>query len=109
MDDFGTGHSSLACLHRFPIDVLKIDRAFVQNVAADPREAALMETIIALPHRLGLTVIAEGVESAAQAAFLSAAGCDLAQGYLFSRPLSAAAAEPFVLARPLAAAVREAA
>ncbi len=104
MDDFGTGHSSLACLHRFPIDVLKVDRAFVQNVAADRRDAAFMEAIITLPHRLGMTVVAEGVESAPQAAFLSAAGCDLAQGFLFSRPLSAAAAEQFVRDRGLRAA-----
>ena len=96
IDDFGTGYSSLSCLQRFPIDVLKIDRSFVRNVTADRRDAAVMRTIVTLAHDLDMGVVAEGIESADQAAFLTGARCDLSQGFLFSRPLTAAAAERFV-------------
>ena len=96
VDDFGTGYSSLSCLHRFPIDLLKIDRSFVRNVAADRRDAAVMRTIVTLAHDLDMSVVAEGIEQPEQAAFLSAARCDLTQGFLFSRPLTADAAERFV-------------
>jgi EAL domain-containing protein (putative c-di-GMP-specific phosphodiesterase class I) len=94
MDDFGTGHSSLSCLQRFPIDLLKIDRSFVKNVTGDRRDAA-----VNLAHDLDMTVVAEGIELPEQAAFLTGARCDLTQGYLFSRPLTAAAAEGFVRER----------
>jgi predicted signal transduction protein with EAL and GGDEF domain len=96
MDDFGTGHSSLSCLRRFPIDLVKIDRSFVENVTGDRRDAAVMRTIVNLAHDPDMTVVAEGIELPEQSAFLTGARCDLTQGYLFSRPLTAAAAEDFV-------------
>ena len=96
IDDFGTGYSSLSCLQQFPIDLLKIDRGFVTHVTHDRRDAAVMRTLVTLAHDLDMTVVAEGVEQPEQAAFLAAAGCDLTQGYLLSRPLEAAAAERFV-------------
>lgn len=87
IDDFGTGYSSLAYLRRFPIDKLKIDIAFIREVTSNPQDAAIAKTIIELAHSLDLQVIAEGVETAEQLAFLTANGCDQVQGYLFSRPL----------------------
>ncbi len=89
IDDFGTGYSSLAYLKRFPIDMLKIDRQFVQDIAADPDNAVIVQAIIALAHALGIKAIAEGVESEAQIAFLHAHDCDAIQGYYVSEPLSA--------------------
>lgn len=92
MDDFGTGHSSLWCLHRFPIDVLKIDRSFVRNMEQRREFVAVMQAIVSLSHNLGLRVVAEGVETANQLAQLQAMDCEFAQGFLFARPLSAAEA-----------------
>ena len=87
LDDFGTGYSSLSALQRFPIDRLKIDRSFVSGVGESASDEALTSAILALAQRLDHKVVAEGVETEVQAAFLTALGCDELQGYLFSRPL----------------------
>ncbi|GAC1420357.1 MAG: hypothetical protein NVSMB6_22130 [Burkholderiaceae bacterium] len=87
VDDFGTGYSSLSFVKQFPIDFLKIDQSFVRDISADPSDAALCETIIAMAHNLGLLVIAEGVETIEQADFLRSRGCDLLQGFLMSKPM----------------------
>ena len=84
IDDFGTGYSSLASLKKFDIDYLKIDQAFVRNLATDPNDMALSEAIIVMAHKLDLRVVAEGVETEQQRALLLAAGCDYGQGHLFS-------------------------
>ncbi|MEB2645914.1 EAL domain-containing response regulator [Pseudomonas canadensis] len=99
IDDFGTGYSSLAYLRRFPIDTLKIDIAFIREVTSNPQDAAITRTIIELAHSLNLRVVAEGVETQAQLAFLKDAGCDQIQGYLFSRPLPVATLERLLLER----------
>ena len=87
MDDFGTGHSSLSCLHQFPIDVLKIDRSFVQSLDQHVEFAAVIQAIVTLAQTLGLSVVAEGIETLEQLAVLQALNCDQLQGYLFARPL----------------------
>ncbi len=89
MDDFGTGHSSLSCLHRFPIDVLKIDREFIMNMEQRIEYTAVIQAIITLAHTLNISVVAEGLETAEQVAQLQALECDSAQGYYFSKPMNA--------------------
>ncbi|MDD5385106.1 MAG: EAL domain-containing protein [Gallionella sp.] len=89
IDDFGTGYSSLSYLKKFDIDYLKIDQSFVRDLVTDPDDMALSEAIIVMAHKLGLKVIAEGVETEAQRKLLTEACCDYAQGYLFSRPVPA--------------------
>ncbi|MBK8479782.1 MAG: EAL domain-containing protein [Proteobacteria bacterium] len=91
IDDFGTGYSSLSYLKRFPIDVLKIDQSFVRHLAEDDDDAAIASTIIAMAHTLKKKVVAEGVEHLAQVRFLRGRKCDQAQGFYFSRPLTAEA------------------
>jgi diguanylate cyclase (GGDEF)-like protein len=93
LDDFGTGYSSLAYVQRFPIDVLKIDRSFVLNLGQDDEDRTIVETIVSMARGLRVSVIAEGVETAAQAGALSEMGCPMAQGYHYSRPLPASRIE----------------
>ena len=104
LDDFGTGFSSLSYLKRMPLDQLKIDQSFVHDVLSDGHDAAIARTVISLGQSLGLTVIAEGVETEGQRGFLSDNGCHAFQGYLFSRPLPLAQFEAFVTGRTAPAA-----
>jgi diguanylate cyclase (GGDEF)-like protein len=99
IDDFGTGFSSLSRLTRFPLNKLKIDRSFVAKVPNSASDAAVATTIVAMAHSLGLGVIAEGVETQNQAAFLASIGCEEMQGYLFSKPIVAEAFEELVRSR----------
>jgi len=104
MDDFGTGYSNLAYLQRLPIDVLKIDRSFVEHMVDDRDKVAIVRTIQSLAEVLGMKTTAEGVETTDQARLLSALGCDFGQGYLFARPLESGAALDFwrqSLVRPI--------
>ncbi|WP_372762476.1 EAL domain-containing protein [Pseudoalteromonas sp.] len=96
MDDFGTGYASLTYLKRFPIDVLKIDRSFVQDIGVDSNDEAIIHSTLTLAHSLGKECVAEGIESSHQLAFLKALGCDHFQGYLFSKPVSADAVLPLI-------------
>jgi diguanylate cyclase (GGDEF)-like protein len=90
IDDFGTGYSSISYLHKLPLDELKIERTFLAGIRAAGDQAALVDLIIGMAHSLGLSVVAEGVETEAQFAYLQQRGCDEAQGYLFGKPLAAA-------------------
>jgi EAL domain-containing protein (putative c-di-GMP-specific phosphodiesterase class I) len=88
IDDFGTGYSSMSLMKKFPVDTIKIDRSFVQDLPHDLEDRAIAQAIISMGKALGLTVVAEGVETAAQVAFLREHACDEMQGYLFSRPVA---------------------
>ncbi len=98
LDDFGTGYASLTHLRRFPLDALKIDRSFIANLA-DASDAAIVHSLIELGHRLGLQVIAEGVESEAQLKALRRLGCDTVQGHVVGHPLSASGIVDWLSAR----------
>ena len=103
IDDFGTGYSSLSYLERFPVDALKIDRSFISRLGSDPTDSAIVSAVITLGHALGLTVTAEGVETAAQLRILADLGCDAAQGYLFARPIPPSDFPAFVSGQPTVA------
>ena len=98
-DDFGTGYASLNYLTRYPLTHIKIDQSFVRKVPGSAQDAAVVRSIIIMAHNLGLAVVAEGVETQAQAAFLQAEGCDEVQGYLYAKPLSFADFEKFLQPR----------
>jgi EAL domain-containing protein (putative c-di-GMP-specific phosphodiesterase class I) len=93
LDDFGTGYSSLAYLKNFPLDRLKLDRAFVKDLPADASDKAIANAVIALGRNLELQVLAEGVETAEQSEFLAASGCDVFQGYFYGKPMTPAQLE----------------
>jgi EAL domain-containing protein (putative c-di-GMP-specific phosphodiesterase class I) len=98
LDDFGTGYSSMSHLRRFPIDALKIDRSFVMHLGVVEDDCAIVGAIAAMANALGLEVVAEGVETAKQAAEAEALGCGSAQGYYFARPAPAAEIEALIRA-----------
>ncbi len=97
LDDFGTGYSSLSHLKRLPLDELKIDKGFVFDVLDDPQDAQLVKTIVSIAHQFGLSAVAEGVEGEKERAFLAEQGCDIMQGYLYSRPIPINALETFIV------------
>jgi diguanylate cyclase len=96
MDDFGTGYSSLSCLHRLPLSGIKIDRSFVQSIGGRRDYAAVVHGIIGMARNLGMNLVAEGIESQEQVVMLQAMDCDKAQGFFFSKPMDAAAAEAYI-------------
>jgi EAL domain-containing protein (putative c-di-GMP-specific phosphodiesterase class I) len=100
IDDFGTGYSSLSYLAQLPVDVLKIDKSFVDKISEASMDASLIETIISMSHTMKLTTVAEGVEKLRQAAWLRTARCTLGQGYLWSRPVPLETAQKLLSAGP---------
>ncbi|OIP73033.1 MAG: GGDEF domain-containing response regulator [Oscillatoriales cyanobacterium CG2_30_40_61] len=100
LDDFGTGYSSLSYLHQFPLDIIKIDRSFISNLDSMGKNLEVVQAILNLAHHLGMSVVAEGIETQEQLSLLRLLGCELAQGYLFAKPLDAAAAETLFFSHP---------
>jgi EAL domain-containing protein (putative c-di-GMP-specific phosphodiesterase class I) len=99
IDDFGTGYSSLNYLKRFPVDTLKIDRSFVNDIVIDADDAAIVRAVITMAHSLNLSVVAEGVETEQQLEFLARHDCDESQGYLHSKPVAAENCTAFLARR----------
>jgi EAL domain-containing protein (putative c-di-GMP-specific phosphodiesterase class I) len=99
MDDFGTGYSSLAQLHRLPFDTLKIDQAFIARVGEDRSSAAIVRAVLGMTRGLGVRAVAEGIESAAQLAFIVREGCDVAQGFHLGRPMPATGIDELLAAQ----------
>jgi len=108
IDDFGTGHSSLSYLKYFPVDAIKIDKSFIQDIAKSPEDTSLVQAIISMSHSLGLTTIAEGVEDQDQLALIRALKCDFVQGYYYSKPLQPHELMDFLNNRQLATGLRSA-
>ena len=106
LDDFGTGYSSLNYLHRFPLDVLKVDRGFISRMGADGKSSEVVRAIVTLAHELGMTVVAEGVETERQLVEINSLGCEYAQGKLFSEPLEVESAVALINALTLPRAPR---
>jgi EAL domain-containing protein (putative c-di-GMP-specific phosphodiesterase class I) len=100
VDDFGTGYSSLSYLKRIPVDVVKLDRSFVQGLDVSQVDTAIVSAVVDLTRTIGMTTVAEGVETEGQLARLVEMGCPVLQGYLLARPMSAADFSSFLLARP---------
>ncbi len=100
IDDFGTGHSSLGCLARFPIDVIKVDQSFVRDIDQDPVKSAIVSAVVALSKAIGSTTVVEGLETLAEREQVESLGCDVAQGFYFSRPLPADAFDELLRSRP---------
>jgi diguanylate cyclase (GGDEF)-like protein len=98
VDDFGTGYSSLSYLNQFPIDCLKIDRYFIQNIGTQGHKTEIVQAIVRLGHTLGLTLVAEGIETQAQLNYLQSLECEYGQGYFFSKPLSSEKVPPLLMA-----------
>ena len=96
IDDFGTGYSSLNYLKKFPIDTVKVDRSFIMDIPQSADDMAITSAVIAMAHRLNMSVVAEGVETPEQLEFLQNNGCEFAQGYLFSKPLPIASIRPML-------------
>ena len=102
MDDFGTGYSSLSCLHRFPLTGLKIDQSFVKSAGENRDYAAIVHAIVTLARNLGMSLVAEGIETPEQVVLLQAMECENGQGFYFSKPLDAAAAQDHLRKQELA-------
>jgi EAL domain-containing protein (putative c-di-GMP-specific phosphodiesterase class I) len=101
IDDFGTGYSSMSLMKQFPIDTIKIDRSFIRDLPVDSEDQAIAQAIISMGKALGMTVVAEGVETLEQQAFLRSHACDEMQGFLFSRPLPSGEMADLLRAAPL--------
>ena len=104
LDDFGTGFSSLAYLRRLPVTLLKIDRTFISRAGGDPADSALAGAIVRMGHELGMTVLAEGIETSAELMHAKLLGCDLGQGFFLGRPMPAALAPEALAPAPAASA-----